>query len=63
MQEKPRGLYRASKLDSPTNWARVEYQGRQEMDVPRSQYISQGYEPDFDELPTEHEYKNARGIA
>jgi hypothetical protein len=61
--EPARGLYRESASQRPDNWARVRYAGQQEMDVPRDRYISQGYLPEFDELPTKHDYLNqqARG--
>jgi hypothetical protein len=48
-----RGIFR-----SPGNppWAQVDY-GMHSVPIPEPEYRQKGYEPDFDELPWEVEYK------
>ncbi len=47
----PRGLFRETGGWGDEDSARVQYPDGTEMDVPKSQYESKGYEPPFDSLP------------
>lgn len=50
----PTGLFK-----TPDQSAQVEYDGVS-IPIPRSTYEKNGYQPDFDKLPLEDEYKAAQ---
>ena len=51
-----RGLYRTTSSESGAKYARVRYIDKHEMDIPEDRYRTQGYQPEFDNLPSKDEY-------
>jgi hypothetical protein len=47
----PKGLYR-----DEDGWVMVDYGNHQAM-IPRDQYEAKGYEPPYEKLPTEEQYR------
>jgi hypothetical protein len=52
---KARGLFRNT--NNGFEYARVEYNPDDLVDVPRHEYLQLGFEPLFDDLPTFEEYE------
>lgn len=50
-----RGLYRDT-----DGWAYVVYDEKNGAPIPRERYEENGYEPDFNDLPTKAEYDSAQ---
>jgi hypothetical protein len=50
----PTGIFR-----SEDGWAQVDYGAGTTIPIPRSRYEANGYNPDFDKLPWEAEYRAA----
>ncbi len=49
-----KGLYRG------VDWARVDYDDKLSIPIPRERYVEQDYKPPYDELPTKEQYQDLR---